>query len=131
MPGFDSNSLYFVREKQNLEGTSNEVCIPRAIGAARLHSSNASERRAYDERNWELIKVFSIYRDLELVIYTARRRNRENDENRLDCFRLDVKHIPSRICWISLRDKQKCEVQNTNRKYELNKAIMQYIQRIS
>lgn len=88
MPGFDSNSLYFVREKQNLEGTGNEVCIPRAIGAARLHSSNASERRAHDKRNWELIKVFSIYRDLELVIYTTRRRNRENDENRLDCFRL-------------------------------------------
>lgn len=38
---FDSESSYFVREERNLGETGNEVCMPRAIEAARLHSRDA------------------------------------------------------------------------------------------
>lgn len=74
---FDSASSYFVREKQNLGRTGNEVCMPRAIGATRLHWSDAPRRRVHGACNRELIKVFSICPDPELVIYTARRRKEE------------------------------------------------------
>lgn len=131
MPGFDSDSLYFVWEKQNLEGTGNEVCIPRAIGAARLHSSSASGRRAHDARNQELIKVLSICRDPELVIYTARRRNEEWRKQVRLRSTFDVKHVSPRICWISLRDKQKREVRKLQVRSKLNKVTVQHVKLVN
>lgn len=75
--------------------------------------ANASERRAHDARNWELIKVFSICRDPKLVIYTARRRSGEWRKQVRLSLTFHVKHVSFRICWVSLRDKQKREVRET------------------
>lgn len=50
---FDSESSYFVREERNLGETGNEVCMPRAIEAARLHSRDAPGRREHSATgNW-------------------------------------------------------------------------------